>query len=117
MGGVKRTAEGVELSHRLIAISATLITLGGGFIGLTAATVRAADKVASAATTDALRDSVKAIRDQRHEDSVRSARHEADQDSTSNVLVHQVLGLLCEKYNNPQAWCGQGLPAQAGRPR
>lgn len=115
MGGVKRTADGVELSHRLLGILATVFALGGGFIGVTAAGVNASNKISNAATRSELRDSVKALRDIRKADSISHAQTLAEQ----GWYNRQTWLLVCKNYNNPAAFCAEPNAAvlQAGKSR
>lgn len=115
MAAVRKTEGGFEMTRQFITLAVSAAALVGTLVGLTAAGVRASNQIASAASREALTDSVRALRltDSLHKraDSI----HEARQDSVILTYSRQTHGLLCKQYGNPEAFCGS--TQQAGRSR
>lgn len=111
----RRTDGGFEVSKGFAAFLISGITLATFFVTLTAAGVRASDQLKATATKAEFQDSLKAVRATFDA----SIEHEARQDSAISWYGRQTLGLLCQKYHNPEAFCGRDVPTalQAGRPR
>lgn len=120
MGGVKKTADGFEVTHRVIGIVVGLITLLGVCGGFAVASVRAADRIADATPRNEFIDSVGKIRADERQRLRADSAHEAEQDSTYSWYARQTWGLLCEREGNPKTFCSRDITRgvmQAGRPR